>query len=133
MNRFIQIVLFLGIAVSSNAVVASNFDGSRPLVCAIAEVMDCGMDNDCVSVDPESVNLPNIFRMNFKDKEMSNGDRKTAIEVVSAREGNTVLLGTSEDHNKAFSLLLSHTTGKFTGSVAADDYGFVLFGSCITD
>lgn len=133
MNRLSQILLFVGIATCSTGILASDFDGSRPLVCAIVEVQDCGVDDNCARVDPEFVNLPNIFRVNFEAKEMSSGERKTAITHVSTGEGNTVLLGTSENHNKAYSLLLSQDSGKFTGSISADNYGFVLFGSCIVD
>lgn len=133
MNRLIQILILLSFAFCSSSVFANDFDGSKPLVCAIVEVLDCGIQGDCEHVDPEFVNLPNIFKVNIKNKEMSNGERKTSIEHVSTDEGVTIMQGASEDKSKAYSLLLSQNTGKFTGSVAAYDYGFILFGSCIVD
>lgn len=133
MNRLIQILILLSFAFYSFSVFANDFDGSKPLVCAIVEVLDCGVRGDCEHVDPEFVNLPNIFKVNIKNKEMGSGERTTAIDHISNGEGVTIMQGTSEDKSKAYSILLSQNTGKFTGSVAAYDYGFILFGSCIVD
>lgn len=132
MNRFLHILLLLSLTISSSSIYANNFDGSKPLVCAIVEVLDCGVRGDCEQVDPEFVNMPNIFKVNIKDKQAHSGERKSKIDHVSVKEHSTILHGISDD-DKGWSMVLSHNTGKFTGAVAAYDYGFILFGSCVVD
>ncbi len=82
---------------SGTVVAASDFDTSKPLVCAIFEVLDCDVYNECACVNANAVNLPDMFRMNIK------------------KEGN----------GRAWSVVLSESTGKFTGAVAAEDFGFL--------
>ncbi len=106
---------------------ANEIDSSKPLVCAIVEVIDCGVKGDCEPVDPEFVNLPNIFKVDTESKVLHSGERKTKIDHVTKNKQVT------SDDNKAWSFVLSNNTGKFTGAIAAYDYGFLLFGSCIVD
>ena len=133
MNRFIQIICYLSLVFcSGSSIAASDFDGSKPLVCAIVEVLDCGLQDKCDRVNPEFVNLPDIFKINFNNKEMSGADRTTSFKHLVHEEGNTIIQGTS-GNGRGWSLLLSEQTGKFTGAVAGVEYGFLIFGSCTLD
>lgn len=132
MNRFIQIIGCLSLLFCSGSLMATDFDGSKPLVCAIVEVLDCGLQDQCDRVNPEFVNLPDIFKINFNKKEMRGGGRTTSFKHLVHEEGNTIIQGVSEN-GRAWSLLLSKKTGKFTGAVAGIEYGFLLFGSCVLD
>ena len=132
MNRLILVACFFGLVFCSGWATASDFDGSKPLVCAMVEVLDCGLFEKCERVNPEDVNLPNLFRLDIKKKEMSGADRKTQIKHVVNEEGNVILQGTSAN-GRAWSILLSENSGKFTGAVAGVEFGFLIFGSCITD
>ena len=133
MNRIIQIICYLSVAFFSGSIVAaSNFDSSKPLVCAIIEVLDCDIYNECARVNANAVNLPDIFRMDIKKKEMVGADRTTKIQHVTHNEGGIILQGTS-DYGRAWSVVLSESTGKYTGAVAGDEFGFIIFGSCLAD
>jgi len=132
MNRFIQIICYLSLVFCSGSVIASDFDGSKPLVCAIVEVLDCGLLDRCERVNPELVNLPDIFWMDIKKKEMKGGDRTTKIQQVTHEEESVILQGTS-GNGRGWSVLLSESTGKFTGAVAGVEFGFLIFGSCAVD
>ncbi len=132
MNRCIRIICYLSLVFCSGSVMAADFDGSKPLVCAIVEVLDCGLQDKCDRVNPEFVNLPDIFKINFTKKEMGGGDRTTSFQHTVHEEGNLIIQGTS-GNGRGWSLLLSEHTGKFTGAVAGVEYGFLLFGSCALD
>ena len=132
MNRLIKVICFLSLVCCSGASLAKDFDVAQPLVCAIVEVLDCGLQDKCDRVDPQFVNLPDIFRMDIKKKTMSGGDRTTKIKQVTHEEGSVILQGTS-GNGRGWSVLLSESTGKFTGAVAGFEYGFLLFGSCVLD
>ena len=133
MYRFIQIISYLSLLFCAGAVVAeSDFDGSKPLTCAIIEVLDCGLQERCERVLPESVNLPTFFRIDFEKKQMIGGDRTTAIKTLVHEEGNIIMQGTSGS-GRAWSLLLSGETGKITAAAADQEYGFIVFGACTTN
>ena len=132
MNRFIKVICCLSLVCCSGTSLAKDFDVAQPLVCAIVEVLDCGLQDKCDRVDPQFVNLPDIFRMDIKKKTMSGGDRTTKIKQVTHEEGSVILQGTS-GNGRGWSVLLSESTGKFTGAVAGFEYGFLLFGSCVLD
>lgn len=132
MIRLIKVLLIVAASFVSAPLFANDFDGSKPLICAIVEVLDCGVRGDCDAVDPEFVNMPSIYKLNLKEKLASSGERKSEIDHVSVEEHSTIIQGISEDY-KAWSMVLSHNTGKFTGAVAAYDYGFIMFGSCVVD
>lgn len=132
MKRLLQILFILSLITCSTSLLANDFDGSQPLICAIVEVLDCGVKGDCEQVDAEFVNLPNIFKLNLKNKHAIGGERKSVIDHVSVEKHSTIIQGISDDE-KGWSMVLSHNTGKFTGAIAAYDYGFIMFGSCVVD
>jgi len=132
MNRFIQMICYMSLVCCSGSLIAKDLDVSQPLVCAIVEVLDCGLQDKCDRVDPQFVNLPDIFRMDVKKKEMKGGDRTTKIQQVTHEEGSVILQGTS-GIGRGWSVLLSESTGKFTAAVAGYEYGFLVFGSCVAD
>ena len=133
MNRFILIFVYVSLLFFSAAsFTKAAYDGSKPLVCAIADVFDCDVQLECYRVSANSVNLPDIFRMDLQNKEISGADRSTKIQHVAHEGGRVILHGTSEN-GRGWSVSLSESTGRFTGAVAADDFGFLIFGSCIAD
>ena len=133
MNRFISIFFYASLLFFSGSSLANAaFDSSKPLVCAIVEVFDCDVQFECDRVNANSVNLPDIFRMDIQKKEMSGADRSTKIQHLTHEEGRVILHGTSEN-GRGWSVSLSESTGKFTGAVAADEFGLLIFGSCIAD
>ncbi len=132
MKRCILIISIFSLVFGTTWASASNLDSSKPLVCAMVEVLDCGLLDQCERINPQDVNLPDIFRLDIKKKEISGADRKTQIQRIVHEEGNVILQGNSTN-GRAWSILLSEDTGKFTGAVAGVEFGFLIFGSCITN
>ena len=132
MKRRILIIGFL-ISFSGVAIATENvFDPSKPMVCAMVEVQDCGISDQCARINPQDVNLPDIFRVDIKKKELGGAARQTQIKHTVHNDGSIILQGNSPN-DRAWSMLLSKDSGKFTGAVAGVDYGFLIFGSCISD
>lgn len=132
MNRIFVVLGCLTLTICSMSVNASGFDSSKPLVCAIIEVQDCDIYSQCARVNANAVNLPDIFRMDIKKKELIGAERNAKIQHVTQEDGRIVLHGTSENE-RGWTVSMSESTGQFTGAVAGDGFGFVLFGSCLTD
>jgi len=60
-------------------VIAGDFDGSKPLLFAVIEVIECGPNGECSKVTPESIAL---------SKDLSRG-RESREEVYHYRKHGT--------------------------------------------
>lgn len=113
---------------------AADFDGSKPLICALKDNFECGPDG-CERVTSEAINLPQFLRLNFKEKQITTiregaQVRTTRIENADARNGKLFLRGLEND--LVWSLVIDENSGKMILSITGDGAGFVLFGACTT-
>ena len=136
MNKFKFISLaFLCIIVTPFSIAAADFDGSKPLLCATIETLECGSGIECQWGTAQSINLPQFLKIDFKEKKIS-GTREsgemltTKIENIERGDGKLVLQGT--ENNKGWSMLINEATGKMTITASDDQVGFVVFGACTT-
>lgn len=113
---------------------AADFDGSKPLICALKDNFECGPDG-CERVTSEAINLPQFLRLNFKEKQITTiregaQVRTTRIENADARNGKLFLRGLEND--LVWSLVIDENSGKMILSITGDEAGFVVFGACTT-
>jgi hypothetical protein len=131
--KFIGLAL-LCIIVTPLSIAAADFDGSKPLLCATVETLECGSGIKCQWGTAQSINLPQFLKIDFKEKKIS-GTREsgevltTEIENMERSDGKLVLQGTQ--NNKGWSMLINEATGKMTITVTDDQVGFMVFGACI--
>ena len=114
---------------------ASDFDGSKPLLCAVIEEFDCTSGEECLSGSPQSINIPQFLRIDFKEKVITGdrGDgeiRSTTVNNMERVDGKMILQGIQ--NGKAWSMVITEATGKMTVTAADDQVGFVVFGVCTT-
>lgn len=133
--RYSAVAAIVGLAGQAliDLALADNFDGTAPLICATTEAFDCSPNIDCASDSPEMVDLPRFIRLDFAGKraftKRQNGEERTApIASQTVDSGMLILQGIQNAH--AWSLLISQATGSMSLSIAGDDVGFAIFGSC---
>jgi len=115
------------------AAIAADFDGSRPLLIAIIDVIECHPGGDCEKVSPRDARLPRFFEIDFKKKEISEiGDaqdeRRTAIQSMTQEEGLLILQGAQ--NGRGWSVTITEANGDAVIAVSDPMSGFVLFGAC---
>jgi hypothetical protein len=124
-------LLFLLCAVSPS-VLAADFDGSTPLVCAMIEAFECGPNTGCESGTPESNGLSRFLRIDFDKNEVYTTRHAQAqaskIEKVERAGGVVLMSGTA--NGRGYSLSLTESTGYMVLTVAGDQVAFVVFGAC---
>jgi hypothetical protein len=111
---------------------AADFDGSKPLICALMGNFECDSDG-CQRVTAEGINLPQFLRLDFKEKKVTtiregNQVRTTRIERLDRLVGSLFLQGL--ENGLAWSLVISETDGKMTLTMTGDQVGFMVFGAC---
>lgn len=134
--------LFLAGAVccASLSANAGDFDGSKPLLCALMESAECLPGSGCVTGTADSINLPNFINVDIKKKMITSKDpvsataegkpRKAEIKRMEQIEGLTILQGAQ--NGRGWSMSISHADGKMTMSASGDNVGFVVQGACTT-
>jgi hypothetical protein len=135
MNKLKVMVLVLSfIFIVPISVAAGDFDGSRQLLCAITEGIECGPDGECLEVMPEDINIPAFLKINFKEKKISgtreNGEiASTKIETMARMDGKLILQGA--ENGRGWSMVITEATGKMALTASGDQVGFILFGTCL--
>jgi len=131
MRNFSFLLSLALVALGSATAKAGDFDGSKPLLCAVTEAIECG-PLECQRIQLELLNLPSFLHIDFEAKRISGRapdgvERSTAIERLSRLDDAVVLQGVEA---RAWSLLIRHQTGGLTLSASGADAGFVIFGAC---
>jgi len=136
MNKAIKMIfLVLFVFLLPLTCFADDFDGSKPLICAVIEDFDCIPGDECLSGTAESINIPQFLRIDFKEKTIT-GTRQSgevrSVEIgrMERVDGKVIFQGIQD--GKAWSMVITEATGKMTITAADDQVGFVVFGACTT-
>ena len=121
-------------------VLAGDFDGSMPLLCASTEVIECIPVEGCDRVTPEAANLPRFLKINFEDKTISapSGSQKgrsTAIERMEHIDGKLIIQGAEDGvegvrDGMGWTMAINEESGDMVLTASGDKAGFVVFGAC---
>lgn len=108
---------------------AAGVDGSKPMLCAVTETLECSYGGDCVRGSAEDINIPPFVVVDPKAKRLSEyrGERKSPVQTVFEKDGQVVLQGYE---NRAWSATVSKENGKLSVTATGPEAGFVLFGVC---
>lgn len=127
--RLIGIVVAIGIMWFAGVpALASDFDGSRVLLCASVQAFDCAAGEDCDKGLPEDIGAPAFMRIDVPNKAVIGPKRTSPILLVDKSEGQLLLQGTELGYG--WVIALDQETGKMTATLANREGAFVLFGAC---
>ena len=135
MNKTILLILALFLITGMPThVLAGDFDGSKPLLCAVIETIECTPDGECLRGEAESIDMPAFLKINFPKKTISGTRqdgtvRTTEIKTVEHMDGKLILQGVQ--NGRGWTMVISEATGKATITASDDQAGFVVFGACI--
>jgi hypothetical protein len=105
---------------------AGSFDGSQNLLCAPQLAIECGPDGKCEQAMAASVNLPNFFMIDFKEKELTaisenENKRSSKIKSMDFIDSKLFLQGAEDGiegvrDGLAWSMSISQDTGRLVVS-----------------
>jgi hypothetical protein len=127
MTRVLYIVVALAL-MTSGAAAAGDFDGSKLLICAPVEAMDCGPGEGCSKERPEDVGAPNFLRIDFANKVIVGPKQTTPILLMDKSDDQILLQG--KELGYAWTLVLDQESGTMTVTLVNREAAFVLFGPC---
>jgi hypothetical protein len=119
---------------------AGDFDGSKPMICAVMDLVECQPGGKCQQVTAEDVGIPQFWKINFKEKNISaiqadGSKRSTTIENFEKIDGKVIIQGAEDGiegvrDGVGWSLAIAEETGKTVLTASGDEVGFVIFGAC---
>lgn len=126
-------LFILGLIMIPGVILAGDFDGSKPLICAVIETFECAPGDECQRGGNEYTGIPRFLRIDFKEKKirrnMEDGKvRTTQIERMTRVGGKLILQGIEE--GKAWSMMITEDKGKMTVVASDGQIGFIIFGAC---
>ena len=127
MTRVLYIVAAL-VLMTSGAAAAGDFDGSKLLICAPVEALDCGPGEGCSKERPEDVGAPNFLRIDFANKVIVGPKQTTPILLMDKSDDQILLQG--KELGYAWTLVLDQESGTMTVTLVNREAAFVLFGPC---
>jgi hypothetical protein len=104
------------------------FDGTRPLLCATIEAIDCAPGEQCERGLPEIIGAPQFMRIDFAKKEVIGPKRSSEIRLMHKNDEQLTLQG--YELGMGWTLALDRNTGKMTVTFARGESAFVVFGAC---
>lgn len=141
MNKMMILGLLLGLVLLAVPAMAGNFDGSKALVCAAMDVVECVPGGECNRVLADEVDFPDFLQLSFKDKkiraeQMGRKDLKTDIEHMESIDGKLILQGAEDGREGTkdglgWTLSIDEESGKMVFSASGTEVAFVVFGACV--
>jgi hypothetical protein len=115
------------------AVFADDVSGSDSLLCYGLSAARCETGEPCQSVEPWKLNIPDFVKLDLRAKRLqttasSSEQRETPLQTVQRNDGTILIQG--QQGERAFSWLISETSGEGTLSVAAAGQGVTVFTVC---
>ena len=117
-----------------------DFDGTKPLLCAVADVNECDAVAGCREVAAESVGAPRLLQLDLAAGTIATSGadgRVSSIENHELVDGKLIVQGIEDGAEGVrdgigWSIAITEQAGHMVASASGDDVGFVIFGSCST-
>jgi hypothetical protein len=134
MNEMTKICFFMGLMIASAPLLAADFDGSKPMLCASLDVLECVDGRSCDMVAAEDVDAPQFISIDLKNDKLqldrSGRPQSAELRNRESLNGRLVLQGVGTDTGLGWTFSVNEETGRFVISAAGDEAAFVIFGAC---
>jgi hypothetical protein len=123
---------------ASGSVLAGEFDGSSPMLCALNEALECEPGRDCQRILPEEAGAPDFFLVDVTAKSVQGlgGHARTSpIHGVTLIDEKLILQGADDGlegvrDGLGWSAAIAQDSGRFVLSASGERVAFVVFGAC---
>jgi hypothetical protein len=127
--KIIASLIFFGLFVAVSPAFAEDaFDGTKPLLCASIEALDCDPGVTCERGIPEIMGAPQFLRIYFAKKEIAGPERTAKIRSMEKDDDQIVLQG--YEIGMGWTLAIDRVTGTMRITFAGSDASFIIFGAC---
>jgi hypothetical protein len=127
MRRFLPMVVAL-VLLTAGSASTGDFDGSKLLICAPVEAIDCAAGAACTPGRPDDLGAPRFLRIDFAQKVIVGPQRTTPILFMDTSDDQLLLQG--KELGFGWTLVLDQESGTMAVTLVNREGAVVLFGSC---
>jgi hypothetical protein len=109
---------------------AEGVDGTRALVCDLAEAAQCDGVAECEDVTAQEIDLPPVLLVDFAQRQLVSEDGGRTSPILSAETLDAVLLLQGNKDGRGWTMVIDRETGHLSAAVADAEGAFVLAGAC---
>jgi hypothetical protein len=129
MKIIASLILFGLFVVVSPAFAGDVFDGTKPLLCASIEALDCDPGMPCDRGIPEIMGAPQFLRIDFAKNEIAGPLRTTTIRSMEKDDDQIILQG--YEIGLGWTLAIDRNTGNMRITFAGGNVSIIIFGACM--
>ena len=131
--RMPTVLIALALVWTSAPLLADDLTGAQRFLCTAVQVTACYDSGECYTVPPWELNVPQFIEVDLDARTLSTTvasgqDRSTPIKNLEREAGQIVLQGF--ENGRAFSFLISESTGMASIAVARESLAVSVFGAC---
>ena len=128
--KIIASLIFFGLFVAVSPAFAEDvFDGTKPLLCASIEALDCDPGMPCDRGIPEIMGAPQFLRIDFAKNEIAGPLRTTTIRSMEKNDDQIILQG--YEIGLGWTLAINRDTGNMRITFAGGNVSIIIFGACM--
>jgi hypothetical protein len=127
MTRFLPMVMAL-VLITAGTASAGDFDGSKLLICAPVEAIDCAAGAACTKGRPDDIGAPRFLRIDVAQNVIVGPKQTTPILFMDKSDDQLLLQGT--EFGYGWTLVLDQESGTMSATLVNREGAVVLFGSC---
>ena len=133
MKGFVCTALAVALCLSAGQSLATDFDGSKTLLCVPTDNLTCEGAGECHRSTVEELNIPQFIKVDFRAKQLSgklesDDELNTAVQNIVTADGRTILQGA--ENGRGWSMVIMHDTGEMSAAIAGDEAAIVMLGAC---
>ncbi|MFZ2196816.1 MAG: hypothetical protein WAV13_03720 [Thermodesulfovibrionales bacterium] len=128
MKIIASLILFVLFVAVSPAFAADVFDGTKPLLCASIEAVDCDPGEPCDRGVPEIMGAPQFMRIDFAKNEIAGPLRTTKIRSTEKDDDQIVLQGFEKGLGWTFAI--DRASGNARITFSGGNSSFIIFAAC---
>lgn len=123
------LLLACTLALIGHAGAAGPYDGSKPLLCAVANVMECDDSGKCERhLNDDNDHSITFLRIDVGAKTVKAGNRMATVKAASNIDGALILQG--GENGRGWSATIAEDTGRMAAAIVDNDHTFSIFGGC---
>jgi hypothetical protein len=124
----IRTLILLSLSLLAFSASASDFDGSKPLLCATQAALDCSRGDDCAAGLPEEIGAPAFMRLDLAKKSVI-GPQTTSEILLQDKSGKQLLLQ-GREAGFGWTIVVDQQSGELTVTLTNRNGAYVLYGAC---
>jgi hypothetical protein len=132
MRIIAALILFVLFVAVSPAMAGDVIDGTKPLLCATIEALDCDPGVPCERGISEIMGAPQFLSIDFAKNEIAGPLKASKIRAMDKDDDQIVLQGYGPEIGMGWTVALDRLKGIMRITLVSNDATFIIFGACTT-